>query len=106
VRRTPEDRAKRETANQSEYEQCKNEADATLRETSDANFKRMPMFLATVLGLIVIAWLIELLVVEIARLDGVCRVPGALDVKPQLLGRLWRREFAGIGFDRTPNKAR
>jgi hypothetical protein len=67
VRRTPEDRAKRETANQSEYEQCKNEADATLRETSDANLKRMPMFLATVLGSIVIAWLIELLVVEIAR---------------------------------------
>jgi hypothetical protein len=29
---TQEDRAKRETANQSEYEQCKNEADATLRE--------------------------------------------------------------------------
>lgn len=62
-----QERAKRETANQSEYEQCKNEADATLRETSDANLKRMPMFLATVLGLIVIAWLIELLVVEIAR---------------------------------------
>ena len=44
-----------------------NEADATLRETNDANLKHMPIFLATVLGLIVIAWLIELLVVEIAR---------------------------------------
>jgi hypothetical protein len=64
---TQEDRAKREAANQAEYELCKNEADATLRETADANRKRMPMFLATVLGLIVIAWLIELLVVESAR---------------------------------------
>ena len=64
---TQEDRAQRETANQAEYEQCMNEADATLRATTDADLKRMPIFLATVLGLIVIAWLIELLVVEIAR---------------------------------------
>jgi hypothetical protein len=64
---TQEDRAEREAANQSEYGQCMNEADATLREAADADLKRMPIFLATVLGLIVIAWLIELLVVEIAR---------------------------------------
>ena len=64
---TQEDRAEREAANQAEYGQCMNEADATLRATTDANLKRMPIFLATVLGLIVIAWLIELLVVEIAR---------------------------------------
>jgi hypothetical protein len=52
--------AEREAANQAEYEQCMNEADATLRGTTDANLKRMPIFLATVLGLIVIAWFIEL----------------------------------------------
>ena len=64
---TQEDRPEREAANQAEYGQCMNEADATLRATTDADLKRMPIFLATVLGLIVIAWLIELLVVEIAR---------------------------------------
>ena len=64
---TQEDRAEREAANQSEYGQCMNEADATLRETNDANLKHMPIFLATVLGLIVIAWLIEWFVVEIVR---------------------------------------
>ena len=64
---TQEDRAEREAANQSEYGQCMNEADATLRETNDANLKHMPIFLATVLGLIVIAWLIEWFIVEIVR---------------------------------------
>jgi hypothetical protein len=62
-----EDRPEREAANQAEYEQCMNEADATLRATTDANLKRMPIFLATVLGLIVIAWLIEWFIVEIVR---------------------------------------
>ena len=64
---TQEDRAEKEAANQSEYGQCKKEADATWRETSDANLKHMPIFLATVLGLIVIAWLIEWITVDIAR---------------------------------------
>jgi hypothetical protein len=62
-----EDRAKREVEHQAEYAQCMSEADATLRETADADLKRMPIFLATVLGLIVIAWLIEWFIVEIAR---------------------------------------
>jgi hypothetical protein len=64
---TQEDRAKREAANQSEYEECKNEAGATLRESFNASLQRMPLFLAKVLGLIVLAWLIEWFVVEIAR---------------------------------------
>ena len=64
---TQEDRAEREAANQAEYGQCMNEADATLRATTDADLKRMPIFLATVLGLIVIAWLIEWFIVEIVR---------------------------------------
>jgi hypothetical protein len=64
---TQEDRAEREAANQAEYEQCMNEADATLRATTDADLKRMPIFLATVLGLIVIAWLIEWFIVELVR---------------------------------------
>ena len=64
---TQEDRAERDAANQAEYEQCMNEANATLHETNDANLKHMPIFLATLLGLIVIAWLIEWFVVEIAR---------------------------------------
>ena len=64
---TQEDRAQRETANQAEYEQCMNEADATLRESFNASFERMPIFLAKVLGIIVVAWLIELFIVEIAR---------------------------------------
>jgi hypothetical protein len=64
---TQQDRAKREAANQSEYEECNNEADATLRESFNASLHRMPIFLAKVLGLIVLAWLIEWFVVEIAR---------------------------------------
>ena len=64
---TQQDRAEREAANQAEYGQCMNEADATLRATTDADLKRMPIFLATVLGLIVIAWLIEWFIVEIVR---------------------------------------
>jgi hypothetical protein len=64
---TQEDRAKREAANQSEYEECKNEADATLRESFNASLQRMPLFFAKVFGLIVLAWLIEWFVVEIAR---------------------------------------
>jgi len=64
---TQEDRAKREAANQSEYEECKNEADATLHKLSNASLHRMPIFLAKVLGLIVFAWLIEWFVVEILR---------------------------------------
>jgi hypothetical protein len=64
---TQEDRAEREAANQAEYEQCMNEADATLRATTDADLKRIPIFLATVLGLIVIAWLIEWFIVELVR---------------------------------------
>jgi hypothetical protein len=64
---TQEDRAKREAVNQAEYEQCKNEADATLRDLFHTSLQRMPIFLAKVLGLIVLAWLIELFVVEIAR---------------------------------------
>src|SRR4029077_18595276 len=64
---TQEDRAQRETANQAEYEQCMNEADATLREAFNASLERMPIFLAKVLGIIVVAWLIELFIVEIAR---------------------------------------
>jgi hypothetical protein len=43
---TQEDRAKREAANQTEYEQCKNKADATLRESFNASLERMPIFLA------------------------------------------------------------
>jgi hypothetical protein len=64
---TQEDRAKREAANQAEYEQCKNEADATLRESFNASLERMPIFLAKVLGIIVVAGLIEWFIVEIAR---------------------------------------
>ena len=64
---TQEDRIEREAANQSEYEQCMNEADATLRESFNASFERMPIFLAKVLGIIVVAWLIEWFIVEIAR---------------------------------------
>ena len=64
---TQEDRAEREAANQAEYEQCMNEADATLRESFNASLERMPIFLAKVLGIIVVAWLIELFIVEIAR---------------------------------------
>jgi hypothetical protein len=64
---TQEDRAKREAVNQSEYEECKNEAGATLRESFNVSLERMPIFLAKVLGLIVLAWLIEWFVVEIAR---------------------------------------
>jgi hypothetical protein len=64
---TQDDRAKREAANQLEYEECKNEADATLRESFNASLQRMPLFLAKVFGLIVLAWLIEWFVVEIAR---------------------------------------
>src|ERR1700722_2275797 len=62
-----EDRAKREAVNQSEYEECKNEAGATSRDFFNTSLQRMPIFLAKVLGLIVLAWLIEWLVVEIAR---------------------------------------
>jgi hypothetical protein len=64
---TQEDRVKREAANQSEYEECKDEADATLRESFNASLQRIPLSLAKVLGLIVLAWLIEWFVVEIAR---------------------------------------
>jgi hypothetical protein len=64
---TQEDRAKREAVNQSEYEECKNEAGATLRDLFNTSLQRMPIFLAKVLGLIVLAWLIEWFVVEIAR---------------------------------------
>jgi hypothetical protein len=64
---TQEDRAKREAENQAEYEQCKNEADATLRESFKVSLERMPIFLAKVLGIIVFAWLIEWFIVEIAR---------------------------------------
>jgi hypothetical protein len=62
-----EDRAKREAVNQSEYEECKNEAGATSRDLFNTSLQRMPIFLAKVLGLIVLAWLIEWFVVEIAR---------------------------------------
>ena len=44
-----------------------NEADATLRESFKASLERMPIFLAKVLGIIVVAWLIEWFIVEIAR---------------------------------------
>jgi len=64
---TQEDRAKREAVNQSEYEECKNEAGATLRDLFNTSLQRMPIFLAKVLGLIVLAWLIEWFVVEITR---------------------------------------
>ena len=64
---TQEDRAKREAANQADYEQCKNEADATLRASFNASLVRMPIFLAKVFGIIVVAWLIEWFIVEIAR---------------------------------------
>ena len=64
---TQEDRIEREAANQLEYEQCMNEANATLRESFNASLERMPIFLAKVLGIIVVAWLIELFIVEIAR---------------------------------------
>ena len=64
---TQEDRVKREATNQSEYAECKDEADATLRESFNAGLQRIPLFLAKVLGLIVLAWLIEWFVVEIAR---------------------------------------
>jgi hypothetical protein len=53
---TQEDRAKREAVNQSEYEECKNEAGATLRDLFNTSLQRMPIFLAKVLGLIVLAW--------------------------------------------------
>jgi hypothetical protein len=64
---TQEDRVKREATNQSEYKECKDEADATLRESLNASLQRMPLFLAKVLGLIALAWLIEWFVVAIAR---------------------------------------
>ena len=64
---TQKDRTKSEAANQAEYELCKNEADATLRKSLDASLERMPIFLSKVLGIIVIAWLIEWLIIEIAR---------------------------------------
>jgi hypothetical protein len=64
---TQEDRIKREAANQGEYAQCMNEADAALRESFNASLERMPIFLAKVLGIIVVAWLIEWFIVEIAR---------------------------------------
>jgi hypothetical protein len=64
---TQEDRVKREATNQSEYEECRDEADATLRESFNASLQRIPLSLAKVLGLIVLAWLIEWFVVEIAR---------------------------------------
>ena len=41
---TQEDRAQRETANQAEYEQCMNEADATLRESLNANSSACQFF--------------------------------------------------------------
>jgi hypothetical protein len=64
---TQEDRIKREAANQGEYAQCMNEADAALSESFNASLERMPIFLAKVLGIIVVAWLIEWFTVEIAR---------------------------------------
>jgi hypothetical protein len=62
-----EDQDRREAAIQAEHEDCKSEAAATFRESFDASLKRMPLFLAKVLGLIVLGWLIEWFVVEIAR---------------------------------------
>ena len=62
-----EDRIEREAANQGEYAQCMKEADAALRESFSASLERMPIFLAKVLGIIVVAWLIEWFIVEIAR---------------------------------------
>ena len=62
-----EDRDKRQAAVQAENESCKSEAPATLRKSFHASLERMPLFLATVLGLIVLAWLIEWFVVEIVR---------------------------------------
>jgi hypothetical protein len=41
---TQEDRIKREAANQGEYAQCMNEADAALRESFNASLERMPIF--------------------------------------------------------------
>jgi hypothetical protein len=62
-----EDRERREAAIQADHERCNGEATANLHESSEASLKRLPVFLAKVLGLIILAWLIEWCAVEIAR---------------------------------------
>ena len=62
-----EDRDQREAAIQADHERCKGEAVANLHESYDASVRRLPIFLAKVFGLIILAWLIEWFVVEIAR---------------------------------------
>jgi hypothetical protein len=57
----------RETAIQKDYETCKTEAVEKLQTAFDHSLRRLPIFLATVLVLIILAWLIEWFLIEMAR---------------------------------------
>ncbi len=61
------DRERRKAAIQKDYETCKTEAAAKLQSAFDVSLRRLPIFLATVLVLIVLAWLVEWFVIEVAR---------------------------------------
>ena len=62
-----EDRDQREAAIQADHERCKGQAGADLHDSYDASVRRLPIFLAKVFGLIILAWLIEWFVIEIAK---------------------------------------
>jgi hypothetical protein len=62
-----DDRERKESAIQRDYETCKAEADAKLQAAFAVSLRRLPIFLATVLVLIILAWLLEWFVVEMAR---------------------------------------
>jgi hypothetical protein len=62
-----DDREMRETAIQKDYETCKTEAVEKLQTAFDHSLRRLPIFLATVLVLIILAWLIEWFLIEMAR---------------------------------------
>ncbi len=62
-----DDRQIRETTIQKDYETCKTEAAEKLQTASNHSLRRLPIFLATVLMLIILAWLIEWFVIEMAR---------------------------------------
>jgi hypothetical protein len=62
-----EDRYQREPAIQADHERCKGQASADLHDSYDASVRRLPIFLAKVFGLIILAWLIEWFVIEIAK---------------------------------------
>ena len=61
------DKDQREAAIQADHERCKGQAGADLRDSYDGSVRRLPIFLAKVFGLIILAWLIEWFVIEIAR---------------------------------------